>query len=183
MLESLCSSDHSPGGGPPSPDLHAGSNDESLVSNTHSASEKGSFRYRPKAVFREGVGNSQNASEMRQKCVRNASKWVLFYWEKRNVQNASEIRQNCVKNASKIRGTPLGENTFWTIPIFWKRGLFSNNGFAETQEFRDFRDFREPRDPRTWKTNHSPEVLQHFEILGILLKQPLFPFLTHARHT
>ena len=26
-------------------------------------------------------------------------------------------RQNCVKNASKMRGTPLGENTFWTIPI------------------------------------------------------------------
>ena len=51
---------------------------------------------------------------MRQKCVRNASKWVLFYWEKRNVQNASEIRQNCAKNAR----TPLGENTFWTIPTF-----------------------------------------------------------------
>ena len=75
------------------------------------------YRYRPKGVFGKGVGNSQNASEMRQKCVRNASKWVLFYWEKRNVQNASEIRQNCVKNASKMRGTPLGENTFWTIPI------------------------------------------------------------------
>ena len=73
-------------------------------------------RYCPKGVFGKGVGNSQSASEMRQKCVRNASKWVLFYWEKRNVQNASEIRQNCVKNASKMRGTPLGENTFWTIP-------------------------------------------------------------------
>ena len=24
------------------------------------------------------------------------------------------MRQNCVKNASKMRGTPLGENTFWT---------------------------------------------------------------------
>ena len=58
-------------------------------------------------------------ARIRQKCVTNASemrqKWVLFYWEKRNVQNASEIRQNCIKNASKIRGTPL-ENTFWTIP-------------------------------------------------------------------
>ena len=26
------------------------------------------------------------------------------------------MRQKCVKNASKMRGTPLGENTFWTIP-------------------------------------------------------------------
>ena len=60
------------------------------------------FRYRPKGVFGKGVGNSQNASEMRQKCVRNASKWVLFYWEKRNVQNALEIRQKCGKNASKM---------------------------------------------------------------------------------
>ena len=32
-----------------------------------------------------------------------------FYWEKRNVPK-------CVKIASKIRGIPLGENTFWTIP-------------------------------------------------------------------
>ena len=57
---------------------------------------------------------------MRPKCVKNASDMrqngSCFYWEKRNVQNASEIRQNCVKNASKMRGTPLGENTFWTIP-------------------------------------------------------------------
>ena len=26
-------------------------------------------------------------------------------------------REKCVKNASKMRGTPLAENTFWTIPI------------------------------------------------------------------
>ena len=31
---------------------------------------------------------------MRQKCVRNASKWVLFYWDKRNVQNASVAQAN-----------------------------------------------------------------------------------------
>ena len=48
------------------------------------------LRYRPKGVFGKGVGNSKNASEM---------------------------RQNYFKNASKMRGTPLGENTFWTIPI------------------------------------------------------------------
>ena len=41
---------------------------------------------------------------MRQKCVRNASKWVLFYWEKRNVQNASELRQKCVKSARNTFG-------------------------------------------------------------------------------
>ena len=41
---------------------------------------------------------------MRQKCA----KMVLFYWEKRNVPK-------CVRNMSKMRGTPLGENTFWTI--------------------------------------------------------------------
>ena len=50
-------------------------------------------RYRPKGVFGKGVGNSKNASEMRQKkCVKNASKWVLFYWE----TNASKIpRRAC----------------------------------------------------------------------------------------
>ena len=52
---------------------------------------------------------------MRQKCVK--FKWVLFYWERGKFQNASEMRQNCVKDASKMCGTPLGENTFWTILI------------------------------------------------------------------
>ena len=55
------------------------------------------IRYRPKGVFRKGV---RNASEMRQKCVRNASKRVLFYWEKRNVPL---FRQKSVKIASKMR--------------------------------------------------------------------------------
>ena len=36
---------------------------------------------------------------MRQKCVKNLGKIGTF------------------QNASKVRGTPLGENTFWTIPI------------------------------------------------------------------
>ena len=39
---------------------------------------------------------------MRQKCVRNASKWVLFYWETRNipkcVRNASKMRQKCAEH-------------------------------------------------------------------------------------
>ena len=52
-------------------------------------------------------------ARMRQKCVRNASKirnaskWVLFYWEKRNIQNASEMRQKYVKN---VRNTFGGEH-------------------------------------------------------------------------
>ena len=55
---------------------------------------------------------------MRQKCVKNASNQngSCFIGTRRTFQNASEMRQNCVKNASKMRGTPLGGNTFWTIP-------------------------------------------------------------------
>ena len=53
----------------------------------------------------------RHASEMRQKCVRNVSTWVLFHWEKRNVPKRVRS-QNCVKNVSKMRGTPLGKNTF-----------------------------------------------------------------------
>ena len=54
------------------------------------------LRYRPKGVFGKGVGNSKNASEMRQKYVRNASKMRQNFWEK---GNASEMRQNRVRNA------------------------------------------------------------------------------------
>ena len=52
-------------------------------------------RYRPKGVFGKGVGNSKNASEMRQKCV-------LFYWEETNlpkcVKIASKMRQKCAEH-------------------------------------------------------------------------------------
>ena len=86
------------------------------------------FRYRPKGVFGKGVGNSKNASKMRQTCVKNASKWVLFYWEKRNVpkyvRNATKLRQKCVKNA---RNT-FGENNFWTIPRITFREFFGVEG-------------------------------------------------------
>ena len=69
-------------------------------------------RYRPKkGVLGKGVGNNKNASEMRQKCVKNAPKSVLFNEER------SKMRQKYVINASRMRGTPLGENNFWTIPI------------------------------------------------------------------
>ena len=79
------------------------------VSLRISVSSKRCFRKRR----RQQPGCVRNASKMRQKM---RQKWVLFYWEKRNVQNAPEMRQNCVQNASKMRGTPSGENTFWTIP-------------------------------------------------------------------
>ena len=63
-----------------------------------------------KRCFRKGVGNSKNASEMRQKCVKMGL--VLLGKEER-----SKMRRKCVKHASRMRGAPLGENTFWTIPI------------------------------------------------------------------
>ena len=63
-----------------------------------------SYRYRPKGVFGKGVSNRKNTSEMRQKCVRNASdmrqKWVLFYWGK---EERSKTRQKCIKIASEMR--------------------------------------------------------------------------------
>ena len=68
-----------------------------------------------KRCFRKGVGNSKNASEKSQKCGKNTSKWVLFYWERRNFPK-------CVRNASKMRGTPLGEklpdNYFYLLRDF-----------------------------------------------------------------
>ena len=74
-------------------------------------------RYRPKGVLGKGVCNNKNSSKMSQKCVKNAPKCVLFYWEKRNVpkcvKNESKTRLTCVK----MRGTPLGEKTFWTMPM------------------------------------------------------------------
>ena len=63
------------------------------------------FRYRPKGVFGKGVGNSKNASEMRQKCVKMG---LVLFGEKRNVpkcvRNASKLRQTCVKNVRKVFG-------------------------------------------------------------------------------
>ena len=125
-----------------------------------------------KGVLGKGVGNNKNASEMRQKCIKNAPKWVLLYfieffrerpggattlphfskcsrpfvqsvkstlsylkscnpvggtrqalleyWEKRNVPK-------CVHNASKMRQTPLGENTLWTIPTCYQMCPASSN--------------------------------------------------------
>ena len=58
-----------------------------------------------KGVFGKGVGNSKNASKTRQKYV----KWVLFYWEKRNVPK-------CVRNASiSISQTCLPWSDLWVL--------------------------------------------------------------------
>ena len=81
-----------------------------------------SNRYRPKGVFGKGVGNSKNASETRQKCVKNASKWVKMGLVLLGKEERSQMRQKCVKIASKLRQkcakNALGENTLnWTIPI------------------------------------------------------------------
>ena len=73
-------------------------------------------------------------ARMRQKCVRNTSemrqKWVLLYWEKRNVQYASEIRQNCVKNSRNTFGGEhlLDDTDGWQI--------FSKNEMRESDIFQ-----------------------------------------------
>ena len=54
----------------------------------------------------------RNAPEMHQKRVRNGSCFI-------GKRGTSKMRQNCVQNASKMRGTPSGENTFWTIPCMF----------------------------------------------------------------
>ena len=89
---------------------------EHISQNSENSSEKKS-RYRPEGF----CGKASAIAKMRQKCVSNASQWVLFHWEKRNVP---KMRQKCVKIASKMRGTPLRENTFWTIPTIVLRNFF-----------------------------------------------------------
>ena len=58
--------------------------------------------YRPKGVFGKGVGNSKNAPETRQKCVRNASKMrqngSCFIGKRGTFQNASKLRQKCAEH-------------------------------------------------------------------------------------
>ena len=53
-----------------------------------------------------------------QECVRNASKMrqneSCFIGKRGTFLNASEMSQKCIN----MRRTPLGENTFWTIPNF-----------------------------------------------------------------
>ena len=69
------------------------------------------YRYRPRGVFGKGVGNSKNASEIRQKCVKHASKWVFILLGN---EERSKMRQRCVKIASKmLRGrAPFGRHFY-----------------------------------------------------------------------
>ena len=55
-------------------------------------------------------------ARMRQKCIRNASKMRQNGSCFIGKRGTSKMRQKSVKIASKMRGTPLEENTFWTIP-------------------------------------------------------------------
>ena len=68
-------------------------------------------------------------ASMRQKCVRNASKWVLFDWGK---EERSKMSQKCVKIASKMRGTPLGgEHLLDATELYTphpKKGIFGGGG-------------------------------------------------------
>ena len=76
-------------------------------------------RYRPKGVFGKGVGNSQNSSEMRQKCVKMGL--VLLGKEERPkcVRNPSKLRQKCVKNArNTFGGEHLLDDTEMNFTVF-----------------------------------------------------------------
>ena len=54
---------------------------------------------------------------MRQKRVKNASKWVFFIGKRGTFQNASEMRSKIASEMLKNVRNTFGENTFWTIPI------------------------------------------------------------------
>ena len=55
------------------------------------------YRYRPKRVLRKGVGNNKNASEMRQKCVKNASKAAKMGLVSGGVRVRFRVRFQAVK--------------------------------------------------------------------------------------
>ena len=60
---------------------------------------------------------SRKRRRQQQECVRNASKM-------RHNESCFIGKRGTFQNASKMRGTPLGENTFWTTPnLSWWAGL------------------------------------------------------------
>ena len=88
-------------------------------------------RYRPKGVFGKGVGNSQNASEMRQKCVKNASETRQNGSCFIGKRGTPKMRQKSVKIKSKMRQkcaehlwgrTPFGR---YRISIWRRNVLFT----------------------------------------------------------
>ena len=66
---------------------------------------------------------------MRQKCAKMG---LVLLGKEEGSRMRLKMRQTCVKDASKMRGTPSGENTFWTIPMFsvggkdpvWRKSVF-----------------------------------------------------------
>ena len=83
------------------------------------------LRYRPKGVVGKGVGNSRNASEMRQKCVKMGL--VLLGKEERSKMrqksvNVSKMHQKC---AEHLGGEHLLDDTkfFLKIRNIWNYGI------------------------------------------------------------
>ena len=91
-------------------------------------------RYRPKGVFGKGVGNSKNASEMRQKCVKNASEMRQNGSSFIGKRGTSKMRHKCVKIASKMR-QKCAEHLWWRTPfgryrlefIVFKKGVLKSS--------------------------------------------------------
>ena len=77
------------------------------------------FRYRPKAFYLKVFSEKASAtSEMRQKCVTNAS---CFIWKRGTFRNASKMRLKSVKNArNTFGGTHLLDNTDFYAQAFFK---------------------------------------------------------------
>ena len=90
-------------------------------------------RYRPKGVFGIGVGNSQNASEMRQKCVKMGL--VLL---------GKEERPKCVRNPSKIASKMRQK----CAEHLWGRTPFGQYRKKTLKLIRDFCPLPNPLKPR-----------------------------------
>ena len=58
-------------------------------------------------------------------CNTSATVTQVLMGKRGTFQNASKMRQKGLKNASKMRGTPLGENTFCAIPKNQENRLLS----------------------------------------------------------
>ena len=76
-----------------------------------------------------------------------------------------EERPKCVRNASKIaskmRGTPLGENTFWTIPILVFMGREKTINIKIFGGTPPLLDRYHPMDMFCMSRGHAPTTLVH----------------------
>ena len=108
---------------------------------------------------------SARALAMRQKCVRNTSKWVLFYWGKRNVP---KLRQKCAKNARNNFGVEhllddtefrrVGFRTCW-FGYFWILGwVLGPLSQTKLNAGKLWADLSFP--DRLLEENHPSEVMQ-----------------------